>query len=127
VKETKKGKNEMKESKNGKKEDTPWYLKHGTIPVPKLYVIWMSQGDEDVDCSRIWASHGGEYEDGCFRGETLVNFYQTTRCYIPENSHLHVDCSLLGCDAVQCCRWSPTFRLLIQVGGGDYGPSNQDL
>jgi hypothetical protein len=35
--------------------------------------------------SRIWGSHGGEYEDGCFLGwvvsETLVNFYQTTRRY----------------------------------------------
>jgi hypothetical protein len=24
--------------------------------------------------------------------ETLVNFYQTTRCYNPEDSHLHTHC-----------------------------------
>jgi hypothetical protein len=70
--------------------------------------------------SRIWGSHGGEYEDGCLLGcsavkstnvsedlaasiirailmmmeaarssETLVNFYQTTQRYSPEDSHLH--------------------------------------
>jgi hypothetical protein len=51
--------------------------------------------------NRIWGSHGGEYEDGCLLGcsdalmmeaartsETLVNFYQTTRRYNPEDSHL---------------------------------------
>jgi hypothetical protein len=51
--------------------------------------------------SRILGSHGGEYEDGCLLGcsaalmmeatrtsETFVNFYQTTRRYNPEDSHL---------------------------------------
>jgi hypothetical protein len=56
--------------------------------------------------SRIWGSHGGEYEDGCLLGcsarwvlialtmeaartsETSVNVYQTTRRYNPEDSHL---------------------------------------
>jgi hypothetical protein len=28
--------------------------------------------------------------------ETLVNFYQTTRCYNPEDSNLHLKSSLLG-------------------------------
>jgi hypothetical protein len=57
---------------------------------------------------RICGSHGGEYEDGCLLGcsamwsgrlhalmmevartsETLVNFYQTTRRYNPEDNHL---------------------------------------
>jgi hypothetical protein len=53
--------------------------------------------------SRIWGSHGGEYEDGCLLGrialmmeaartfETLVNFYQTTRRYNPEDNHLHTN------------------------------------
>jgi hypothetical protein len=57
--------------------------------------------------SRIWGSHGGEYEDGCLLGcsavmmeavrtsETLVNFNQTTRRYNPEDSHQSVDCSIL--------------------------------
>jgi hypothetical protein len=47
--------------------------------------------------SKIWGSHGGEYEDGFIAlmmeaartSETLVNFYQTTQCYNPEDSHLH--------------------------------------
>jgi hypothetical protein len=46
---------------------------------------------------------GGEYEDGCLLGcsalmmeasrtsETLVNFYQTTRRYNPEDSHLQTN------------------------------------
>jgi hypothetical protein len=45
--------------------------------------------------SRIRGSHGGEYEDTCllgfsavYPGGTLVNFYQTTRRYNPEDSHL---------------------------------------
>jgi hypothetical protein len=54
--------------------------------------------------NKIWGSHGGEYEDGCLLGcsailitlmmeaarssEMLVNFYQTTRHYNPEDSHL---------------------------------------
>jgi hypothetical protein len=52
---------------------------------------------------RILGSHGGEYEGGCLLGcsaivalmmeaartsETSVNFYQTTRRYIPDDSHL---------------------------------------
>jgi hypothetical protein len=49
--------------------------------------------------------------------ETLVNFYQTTRCYNPDDSHLHtrrreslksyneiINCGLLGCDAVLSCK-----------------------
>jgi phage-related holin len=32
--------------------------------------------------------------------ETLVNFYQTTRRYNPEDSHLHVNVGLLGCNTV---------------------------
>jgi hypothetical protein len=52
----------------------------------------------------ISGSHGGEYEDDCLLGccaamialmmeaastsETSVNFYQTIRCNIPEDSHL---------------------------------------
>jgi hypothetical protein len=72
----------------------------------------------------IWGSHGGEYEDGCLLGcsavylvevyqlfrialmmeavrssQTLVNFYQTTRRYNPEDSHLRqVLCFLCGTD-----------------------------
>jgi hypothetical protein len=30
--------------------------------------------------------------------ETSVNFYQATRRNNPENSHMHVDAGLLGCD-----------------------------
>jgi hypothetical protein len=50
--------------------------------------------------SRISGSHGGEYEDDVFWvivialmmeaasiSETSVNFYQTRRCYNPEDSH----------------------------------------
>jgi hypothetical protein len=32
--------------------------------------------------------------------ETLVNFYQTTRCYNPEDSNLHAQCSSLS---FKCC------------------------
>jgi hypothetical protein len=48
----------------------------------------------------ISGSHGGEYEDGCLlialmteaarTSETLVNFYQTTRRYNPEDGQLHL-------------------------------------
>jgi hypothetical protein len=42
--------------------------------------------------SRIWGFHGGENEDGCLLGCSTV----TTRCYNPEDSHLHVlNCSLI--------------------------------
>jgi hypothetical protein len=44
---------------------------------------------------RISGSHGVEYDDGCLlmieavrTSETSVNFYQTTRRYNPEDSHL---------------------------------------
>jgi hypothetical protein len=36
--------------------------------------------------------------------ETSVNFYQTTRRNIPEDSHFIVNVDFLGCDAVWTCR-----------------------
>jgi hypothetical protein len=61
--------------------------------------------ENKLKLSRIWGSHGGEYEDGCLLGdvviialimeaartsETLVNFFQTTRRYNPEDSFLQI-------------------------------------
>jgi hypothetical protein len=46
---------------------------------------------ELVQSCRIWVSHGSEYEMEAARtSETLVNFYQTTQRYNPEDSHLLV-------------------------------------
>jgi hypothetical protein len=39
-----------------------------------------------------------------------VNFYQTTRCYNPEDSNLQdVGVCLLGCNVVWTCKYIPTF------------------
>jgi hypothetical protein len=53
---------------------------------------------ETISTSRIWGSHGCEYEDGWSKialmmeaartSETLVNVYQTTRRYNPEDGLL---------------------------------------
>jgi hypothetical protein len=96
--------------------------------------------------SRIWGSHGREDKDGCLlvcsaveSGETLPAFlrsvvppssgrswYQTTRRYNPEDSHLHLKicCSLstgfcrnLSESLFHCCR--------SQIKGDIYGKLRQ--
>jgi hypothetical protein len=52
--------------------------------------------------SRIWGSHGGEYEDGC-----LLGCSTTTRCYSPEDSHLH---KLFYLWYSLLIKWSNTFQ-----------------
>jgi hypothetical protein len=85
--------------------------------------------------SRIWGSHGGESEDVCLLGsgrwvmmeatstsETLVNFYQTTRRYNPEDSHLPIcraldssrskrTCSL-ACKTALQLRWASLYSAI---------------
>jgi hypothetical protein len=77
------------------------------------YFIWHAEGERFKKLtavknkkenyrhlSDIWGSHGGEYEYGRWivyhlmmealcSPETWVNIYQTTRCNIPEDSHLY--------------------------------------
>jgi hypothetical protein len=55
--------------------------------------------------SRILGFHGSGYEDlialmmeAASTSETLVNFYQTARCYNPEDSHLQSKCFLSAQD-----------------------------
>jgi hypothetical protein len=65
-----------------------------------------------------WGCHGGDYEDGCLLGfytlmmeavqtsETLVNSYQsTTRCYNPQDSHLHHYNRSLGDSLSKHSKW----------------------
>jgi hypothetical protein len=74
------------------------------------FALWLdgtvlNTAGNTINESRICGSHGGENEDGCplssgqwvlialmmeavRTSETLVNFYQTTRRYNPDDSHL---------------------------------------
>jgi hypothetical protein len=55
--------------------------------------------------------------------ETLVNFYQTTRCYNPEDSHLVVYCLCIFvyCFKVQIVEWlrGPRLPVVIQWGSAE--------
>jgi hypothetical protein len=88
-----------------------------------LLLFWQSIRDSYLFypfLSRIWVSHGGEYEDGCLLGCSAVwsgrslPTFQTTRRYNPEDSHIHVRlfaplCSDHG--SVILTFWSVTLRL----------------
>jgi hypothetical protein len=57
--------------------------------------------------------------EGASTSETSVNFYQTTRRYNPEHSHLHVDAGLVGSNAVWTWYLPTTFQkdVLSQSSG----------
>jgi hypothetical protein len=76
---------------------------------------------------RIWGSHGGEYEDGCLlnalmmeaarTSETMINFYQTTQCYNPEDSRLQSKkCFKQGLSLyLSIMSWKKLYILLLTI------------
>jgi hypothetical protein len=87
---------------NAKLKDEEIISNTATKWISYFHIIYnMKQYTKLIKCCEISGSHGGKHEDssllgcctlGCCVGSTSemsVNFYQTTRCNIPEDIHLN--------------------------------------